>query len=97
MWDGDKITEGKWVDWRDPESAKEFGSGKGPFLVARIALDIWVPICKCGGKKGLLGSSGHAMDCEARAHQVSGLAVTVVMSGRHRTFPEDLFVVVKQK
>ncbi len=101
MWGGKEepgdIRDGKWVRWRDPENAKVYGSGSGPFFVVMVAMDIWVPICKCGGKKGLLGTSGHAMDCEARAPQVVGLAVTVVMNGRHRTFPEDLFEVVEHK
>lgn len=97
MPDDKKITEGKWVRWRDPENAKVYGSGEGPFFVARIAPDIWVPICKCGGKRGLFGTSGHAMDCEARADQVVGLAVTVVMNGRHCTFSEDLLEVVEDK
>ncbi|MBU1146072.1 hypothetical protein KKD80_00800 [Patescibacteria group bacterium] len=101
MWGGKEepgdIRDGKWVDWRNPESEKEFGGGPGPFLVVMVAMDIWAPICKCGGRKGLLGTSGHSMDCEARAPQVQGLAVTVLMNGRHCTFSEDLFEVVEDK
>ncbi len=100
MWGGKEepgdIRVGKWVDWRNPESGREVDSGPGPFFVAMVAMEIWVPICTCGGKRGFWGTSGHALDCEARAPQVEGLAVTVEMNGRYRTFPEDLFKVVRK-
>lgn len=90
-----KISDGDWVCWRDLENEKIYGGGPGPFFVARIAPEIWAPICTCGGKGPNLLDSGHNMSCEMQFDQVEGLAVTVAMNGRHRTFPEDLFEVVK--
>jgi hypothetical protein len=91
-----RICDGDYVRWRDPVNAKIYESGDGPFFVVRVALDVWVPICTCGGKGGGLLDDGHSMFCETQFDQVEGLAVTVAMSGRHRTFPEDLFEVVKK-
>lgn len=93
----ERAREGKRVRWCDPENTKVYGSGEGPFLVARIALDIWAPICTCGGKGTNLLDGGHSMFCEMQFDQVEGLAVTVVMNGRHCTFSEDLFEVVEEK
>jgi len=91
-----RICDEDYVRWRDPESAKIYG-GVGPFPVVMVAMDIWVPICTCGGKGGGLLDNGHSWRCECRFEQVEGLAVTVLMNGRHCTFSEDLFEVVGKK
>jgi len=92
-----RVCDGKWVRWLDPQNAETYGSGEGPFLVKRIALDVWVPICTCGGKGKNLLDDGHSMFCETQFDQVEGLAVTVLMNGRHRTFSEDLFEVLESE
>lgn len=93
----EKISDGNWVCWLDPKNAEVYGSGEGPFFVARIAPEIWAPICTCDGKGPNLLDSGHSMFCEMQFDQVEGLAVTVLMNGRHCTLSEDLFEVVGEK
>lgn len=91
-----RISDENWVCWRDPQNAEVYGSDEGPFPVVKIALDIWTPVCTCGGKNSYVPGSEHSMFCEGQFEQVEGLAVTVLMNGRHRTFPEELFEVVKR-
>lgn len=99
MWERakERISDGKWVRWLDSKNAEIYGSGDGPFPVVRVALDIWAPICTCGGKGGSLLDDGHSMFYEMQFDQVVGLAVTVLMNGRHQTFPEDLFEVIESE
>lgn len=92
-----RICDGQWVRWRDPKSAENYEGAPGPFFVVRVAMEIWTPVCTCDGKRGGLLGNGHSRRCEGRFDQVEGLAVTVLMNGRHQTLPEDLIEVVKKE
>lgn len=92
----DDIKEGKMVRWRDPANAVVYGSdGLGPFPVVKVKEEVVAPSCTCGGKGGGLLDDGHSPRCEIRAKSVVATFVTVLMNGRHRTFPESFFEVVK--
>lgn len=92
MWDED-ITDEKSVRWKDPKNAEIFGSDAGPFPVVRVREDECAPVCTCSGRGGGLLDDGHSPRCEIRAKKVMGTFVTVLMNGRHRSFPEELFEV----
>jgi hypothetical protein len=98
MWEEDErdITDGKFVNWRDPQSAGTYGSGSGPFFVEMIREEKVVPSCTCGGRGGGLLEDGHSLRCEIRAKEVVATFATVRMNGRLRSFSEDLLETVPE-
>jgi hypothetical protein len=94
--DFDGVSEGKMVRWCDPQNTEFYGSGPGPFRVVMVEEEEEVaPTCTCGGRGGGLLDDGHSPLCEIRAKKVVSSFVTVLMNGRHRSFDEALFEVVK--
>ena len=85
-----------WVDWLDPESARVYESGPGPFRVVHAKNDLWVAVCTCGGKGGGLLDDGHSPRCAVHRGPVKMLALILEMSGRLRSFSEDLFKPVQR-
>lgn len=79
-----------WVDWCDPKSAEEYGSGPGPFRVVHVKKDKFAE-CTCGGKGGGLLENGHSSQCKINRKPVERDVYIVVMNGRHRSFSSDLF------
>lgn len=87
--EGPNFKEGEVVQWIDKSKQEEYDSGPGPFRVVHSRLVEWAPVCICRRRLGnLLGA--HLPFCEINI-PAEGFAVTVEMSGRLRTFPEEWF------
>jgi hypothetical protein len=96
MFEDDEICEGKFVRWRDPRNAENYGLSAGPFLVVRVKEDKVAPRCTCGSEGGGLLDDGHSLRCELRAKEVVATFITILAGGRHCSLPEDLFEVVPE-
>lgn len=83
-----------WVEWRDQENERVYGSGPGPFRVVHVKKEKFVPECTCGGQGGGLLDNGHSPLCGINRKPVERDVYIVVMNGRHRSFSADLFISV---